>query len=132
MAITPADVRALSLVGKFDIYSDPQIQNRINRAELRINEAAWDREVVGRADEGRALVAAHLICCDASSGSGPGGQVTSQKAKGIAQSYAALGGVFSDSMYAKTEWGRQYLELRCQLPNTPLTLNTQFGHLAVP
>lgn len=125
MPATEEQVRGLDLVGQFSCFTPGQIESAIVKAGFYINEAAWDIGSPGRGACGLALLAAHFIASAPrvgnSSGAAPTGPVTGQSAGGISRSYASAGGSVSESAFASTVWGVQYLELRKGVVTTPFT-----------
>lgn len=133
MAVTVADVKALSLRGEFDDLTDAQIQLRIDLAESLVNREVWDRAAQGsedRGDDGVLYLAAHFLVVDQRSSTAAAGPVTGEAAGGMSRQYGWASGVMpSHAMLMRTSYGQTYLMLLRSLPLTPLVTNTTGGGL---
>lgn len=127
MPPTIHEVRHLDLAGDFTRFTDGQIQAAIDKAGFWVNETVWDVGSPGRGSCAIALLAAHFIGSAPrvanSTGAGPSGPVTAQAGGGISRSYGSASGSISESSFASSHWGLQFLELKRTIVTTPLILD---------
>ena len=106
--IVPADVRKISPL--FDSLTDPQIQAKIDLADLEINPTAWG----ARAKYAEALLTAHLLVAlgalnaSAIPGAGP---VQSVSVGDVSVTYATAGQASKPSALATSVFGQEYNRL---------------------
>lgn len=117
MAVTPQDVRDLSLTCEFDSLSDTQIQAAIDDASATIEDTSWCSEHIDPATKN---LAAHLLALRMGGSTGVAGPVTSESAGGISRSFGTAGSTRGSSYYQMTIWGQEYARLLSLQLFTPL------------